>query len=233
MIRGESGTGSIKRISMRDVPGKDMYCDLEAYREIGLRLKGEDSVPFGIHFIDTGNYHYLTRIITSYINEKYELVLIDHHTDMQEPAFDGILSCGSWALEALEEDANLARLSVYGPPSVSIEAGRDIEVSLYGKKVLGKAYEKSTCSIDTPLYLSVDKDILSTNECVTNWDQGDMSLSELEDLIKKVVGTRRIIGADICGGLSGSDPKWTEEIMNLNIKSDMSLYKVIVNLMNR
>ena len=103
------------RLSMKDVEGRNMYCDDEAYAAIRERLSETESPESGIHLIDTGNYHYMSRVFTSFIDEGYDLLLADHHTDMQEASFGGLLSCGSWAREVLEKDMNLRTLTVIGP----------------------------------------------------------------------------------------------------------------------
>ena len=57
----------------------------------------------GIYFIDSGNYHYMSRIGTGRLKEPFNLLVFDNHTDMQLPAFGGLLSCGGWIASALEE----------------------------------------------------------------------------------------------------------------------------------
>ena len=46
----------------------------------------------GIHFLDSGNYHYVSKIWMEKIEEEFELLVLDHHTDMQPPMFGDILS---------------------------------------------------------------------------------------------------------------------------------------------
>ena len=46
------------RVDLSDIPGTDMYCTPEAAEEIRRRLSF--CGPDGIHFIDSGNYHYVT-----------------------------------------------------------------------------------------------------------------------------------------------------------------------------
>ena len=69
----------------------------------------------GLHFIDSGNYHYMTRLFTERIRRPYGLILIDHHPDLQPPAFGGLLSCGSWVRAALTEDPFLRQALLIGP----------------------------------------------------------------------------------------------------------------------
>ena len=50
-----------------------------------------------------------------------------------------------------------------------------------------------------PIYISVDKDVLDEKYAVTNWDQGEMSLYMLEEVLKVLVTDYDVIGIDICG----------------------------------
>ena len=220
----------IIRISMKDISGRNMYCTDEAFEEIRGRLSEIPSPESGIHFIDTGNYHYMSRIYTSFINVKYDLILFDNHTDMQQAGFGDILSCGSWAREALDKDENLSSLFVYGPSAFE-EGGAEYTLSAGGKEITGMTYRgKGYEEGSHPIYLSVDKDILDESYCVTNWDQGSLSLNELCGLIETAVAERSIIGADICGGISESDPGCTGDVLRENTSSDSKLYKTISKL---
>jgi len=52
------------------------------------------------------------------------------------------------------------------------------------------------------IWLTIDKDVLPESEALTNWDQGQMPLRALLDLIAGIGARRRIVGADICGEFS-------------------------------
>lgn len=52
------------------------------------------------------------------------------------------------------------------------------------------------------IWLSIDKDVLAEAEALTNWDQGEMPLAAMLDLIAAIGAQRRIVGADICGEYS-------------------------------
>ncbi|MBQ4417912.1 MAG: hypothetical protein II868_09505, partial [Butyrivibrio sp.] len=56
-----------------------------------------------------------------------------------------------------------------------------------------------------PVFLSIDKDVLATDEVCTNWDQGEMSLQMLLALVSAICENRRVIGADVCGAPAESD----------------------------
>ena len=226
-ILGLSESDDCERLSLKDISGRNMYCTDEAYDEIRKRLSEYPSPEMGIHFIDTGNYHYMSRIYTSFINEKYDLVLIDNHNDMQRAGLGDILSCGSWALDVLEKDDNLSSLYVYGP-SVYEADGENADTVISGKNVTGRVYRGKGFEEGThPVFLSVDKDVLETSECVTNWDQGNLTFEELKLLIDCCISGRKLIGADICGGISETDPGCTGDTLYENAGSDRRLTSVI------
>jgi hypothetical protein len=57
--------------------------------------------------------------------------------------------------------------------------------------------------IDTQaIWLTIDKDVLPEAEALTNWDQGQMPLHALLDLLTGIGARKRIAGADICGEFS-------------------------------
>jgi len=72
--------------------------------------------------------------------------------------------------------------------------------------------------------------VLAQSECITNWDQGTLSLEELIGLIKVLTQDKKLIGADICGGISESDPGCTGEALYENTGSDVVLCREIIKL---
>ena len=61
-------------------------------RKQSQRLINEQKIypTAGIHFIDSGNYHYMTRLWLTRMDQPFCLLVYDNHTDMQPPAFGGI-----------------------------------------------------------------------------------------------------------------------------------------------
>ena len=100
-------------IEARDICGTNCYCDDEAIAELNKRT--ENHSVAGIHFIDSGNYHYMTKLWLTKIEKPFALLVYDNHTDMQPPAFGGILSCGGWIVASLEELENLKHVILIGP----------------------------------------------------------------------------------------------------------------------
>lgn len=183
-------------IDCSDIQETDMYCSKNAYEKIWGRIE-----PYGIqgiHYIDSGNYHYISKIITDHIDEPFGLVMYDHHTDMQMPMVPEMMSCGDWAGQALSQNKNLRQLVIVGPPESDIEqtlesysgsqSGRLLTFSaedLHGDLLENKLKLIRT---DLPLYISIDKDVLGPEYTETNWSQGDMSIDGLERLLSVFLG---------------------------------------------
>lgn len=100
-------------LDVREIPGTNCYCDDEAKTQILEKL--EEFSAGGIYFIDSGNYHYMSRIGIERVKEPFRLLVFDNHTDMQLPAFGGLLSCGGWIASAIEEAENLVEVWLVGP----------------------------------------------------------------------------------------------------------------------
>ena len=168
--------------------GCSCYCDEEA---AGILRKEIRELPAeGIHFLDSGNYHYMSLFWLEKIDRPFRLVLFDNHTDMQPPAFGGLLSCGGWAAEALETVPALKEVILVGPDEEAFSQTdaklREKVRFLSGEKLAGLSKEEITGFFseipgDLPLYLSVDKDVLCPEDAVTAWSQGDMKLKELTE----------------------------------------------------
>lgn len=192
-------------INCRDISGVNGYCSDDAQEEIRKRIWDYDYR--GIHFLDSGNYHYLSKFWLEKIEEPYSLIVFDHHTDMQESAFFGMLSCGSWIKEVLEEHPYIQEVCVVGPPKAAIEQCEPNLVSrvvfLTREELEAGTLEKWHAFLENgkelPVYLSIDKDVLCLEDARTNWDQGEMKLEEMEKMIKQVFQKRNVLGADICG----------------------------------
>lgn len=79
------GKTRVHWIDCQQIQGTNCYCDEEA--ETLLRQKIAPFPAEAIHFIDSGNYHYMTKLWTEKLREPFVLVVADHHPDMQPPLF--------------------------------------------------------------------------------------------------------------------------------------------------
>jgi len=79
----------------------------------------------------------VTKIMTDWISEPFSLILFDHHTDMQPPMIDGMISCGDWARSVLLTNPNLQQLILIGPKKADIQAVfSDKQLKAREKKIL-------------------------------------------------------------------------------------------------
>ena len=196
--RQDKGSSFCAAYDLTKVPGTNCMCDDAARSEIE-RIITENKIPIkGLHFIDSGNYHYMSAILTSFVREPFSLVVLDHHPDMQPPMFGDILSCGGWVLDVMEKNEYIRDIHVIG-------ADRDLISQLDEKDRKRALFYDSDRALDVidriehPVYLSIDKDVLMRRDLITNWDQGDMSIDELLGFAERLKERHEIIGIDICG----------------------------------
>lgn len=197
-----------KWLDCTDLNGTDCYCDEEAAARLKSRMAGYE--PDGIHFIDSGNYHYVSKFWTDKIRQPFSLVVFDHHPDMQPSLFDEMISCGSWVKTVLDTNPFLRKVLVVGAAENLIHAVPAEylpRVKFYSDVTLSheEGWKKFASEhVKEPVYISVDKDVLNTDAAVTNWDQGVFSLNELEHLLAVIFRSEKVIGVDVCGECSMS-----------------------------
>ena len=96
------------------------YCSRRSADIIRAALKPYG--PGGLHWLDSGDFHYVSLFVQELIAEPYSLVLFDHHPDDQAGAFgQELLSCGSWVSEA-------RRLKNWRPEAGSVYISIDKDV---------------------------------------------------------------------------------------------------------
>ncbi len=168
--------------------GTCCYCSEESAARIRAEIAG---LPLkALHLIGTGDYHYISLFWLERITEPFDLVLIDHHPDDQSPAFGAeLLSCGSWVANA----RNLPNLRS-------------------SRHIADFAGLAQLPSDGFPVYLSIDLDVLSEEYARTDWDQGNLTLMELEKIILSTAANHPILGADLCGGLTPEKGAQDEDI---------------------
>ena len=190
-------------IDCSDICGADCFCDSEAAQKICQRIK--DLSPHGLHFIDSGNYHYISKFFTDKIHEAFSLVVFDHHPDMQPPLFEQILTCGDWVKSVLDNNIFIKKIVLVGtsdklianiPNKYSHRIVCFPESKLHDRQAWQRFYN---FHFSNPIYVSIDKDVLSPTDEATNWDQGKATLPELKRLVVSLLQHNRLIGVDICG----------------------------------
>lgn len=186
-------------IECSEISGTECYCDDMAQELLRKRISEHDVSVKSLHYIDNGNYHYLTKIMLEHMDEPFNLLVIDNHPDMQSPLFGPILSCGSWVKDMLSDNKYINRVCLYGVKEELITE----EIVHTDRVTVAKSQNDIVDALEAqiPLYISIDKDALDKKDYITNWDQGSMRIEELESLLRNLAGSYNICGADICGGM--------------------------------
>ena len=205
-------------VDLSDVTGTSCYCDEQAAGTISRRISG---FPLqGIRLIDSGNYHYMSALWMRRQTDPFDLMVFDNHTDMQEPAFGRILSCGGWIAWALETQPALRRVFLAGPSAEDFQLLparlRERTVFLSKEALKEERGPEPLSFFDrlepcVPLYLSIDKDILCQEDAITGWTQGDLRLEELMRLLGWLRKIRHrdsipLLGVDVCGEAPEDQP---------------------------
>lgn len=201
--------------------GTNGFCDDAAADEIRRRIA--DFPARGLHFLDNGNYHYLTRFWCEKITEDFALVVYDHHVDLRKPVFPGLMSCGSWIRDVLLRNSHCRAVLIIGPERAQADiierelqslvvddqsprSSAPVRVSCFTEDDIldGRAARELPHILDElrlPVYISIDKDVLSRKVLRTNWDQGIMTEAELHRELSRFTTDPQIhiLGADICG----------------------------------
>ncbi|MDY6386141.1 MAG: arginase family protein [Fibrobacter sp.] len=262
--KAASTDGEIRWFDCTRIDGTDCYCDDEAKAILRKQIEfsktpalrqaqGPSSISTpGIHFFDNGNYHYMSKLWTDSIREPFDLVVFDHHPDMQPPRFEGILSCGGWIKEVLDHNKFVQNVTVIGVADHLVEEIREDLSQANAAEILDRVTfiresELTAVSLEgrspdrvhltshsTPVYISIDKDALNTQEAATNWDQGSLTFEQLAETLQTLAQNRKILGIDICGerarDMGFEDTAAADALNNaLNEK----LYNLITTLVER
>ncbi len=188
--------------------GACCYCDGQARKAILESLPAQ--LP-PVRWLDSGDYHYLTHLLALQEKEPFHLVLIDHHPDNQPPAFEGVLSCGSWVKAAEEQNPQLKSVFTIGPEGCPADVADAWIDRRKGERV----------------YISLDKDVMAPRYARTDWTQGTHSLDEVKRILGKLLGGRVEVAAiDICGELSPSKGAGPEDL-KINRETNIQLQTFI------
>lgn len=201
--------------------GTTGFCDDAAADEIRRCIA--DFPARGIHFLDNGNFHYLTRFWCEKITENFVLVVYDHHVDLRKPVFPGLMSCGSWIRDVLLRNSHCRAVLIIGPERAQADIIERELQSLVAEDqpprssaparlycfteddiLDGRAARELPHLLDAlhlPVYISIDKDVLSRKVLRTNWDQGIMTEAEFRRELDRFTMDPdiHILGVDICG----------------------------------
>ncbi|MBO4829753.1 MAG: arginase family protein [Fibrobacter sp.] len=253
----------VRWLDCTKIVGTDCYCDDDAIKEINklidnaesnskcecdsiIENRGNSTSAPDIHFFDNGNYHYMSKLWTDRVQEPFTLIVFDHHPDMQPPRFGGILSCGGWVKEVLDNNKFIQNAIIIGVKNELVETIREElsqsgESSILDKVAFIRESELSILSslicndfvnvLSSNLYISIDKDALSPSYAATNWDQGSLTLDTLKNCITALTTNRKILGIDICGeralDFEGNEYYTVQEADTLNSELNRELVEFL------
>jgi arginase family enzyme len=162
------------------------------------------------------------------LHTQIQVVVFDNHPDNMRYPFG--IHCGSWVWHVSRlpfvarvhvvgiTSTDVERGHFWENHLAPLRSGNVIywcvQRNLRALRFLGVTHSRSFSSIaglleqleaelartSEPVYLSIDKDVLSPEVVQTNWDQGVMRLEEMTDAIKMLQG--RVIGSDVVGEVS-------------------------------
>lgn len=184
--------------------------------------------------MDGGNFHYVSYIFLKTLLKPYDLVVIDHHTDLLPPRFEGILSCGNWIRRALSENQMLKNVFVIGVSDHlkdTVDDEYKDRVTLYDEsEILEEGWiDDLKGKIRNPVYLSIDKDAFTTCEVITDWDQGSLTIARFHEIWNAVQKEVPVISTDICGeynSISGGIFR-VEESDRINSRANERLLNIL------
>ena len=203
----ENAAGT-EELNLNGLEGTCCYCDGDAQAEILRRLP--EKLPL-VRWLDSGDYHYLSCLLASREKEPFHLVLLDNHPDNQDPAFDGVLSCGGWVKTLKERQPLLKSVLTIGPEGCP-QALEDAWIEeRRGERV----------------YVSLDKDVMDRPWARTDWSQGTHTLEEVKGWLGRLLdGRLELVALDICGELSPGKGA-TPEDLRINRETNIELYRFI------
>jgi len=196
----------------------------EFYGEFTSRL-----APFTLY--GSGDFHYLSALWLRRVGEPVVLVSFDNHPDwdIRPPKW----GCGGWINRTLEL-AHVQHIAIWGCGNFecwwphNIFANRNAEREgrleihpwaddrpMKDRQRRGailrenwrESFERFSANLGgANVYVTIDLDCLRAEDVVTNWENGQFTIGDLEWSLGKLREQSRIIGGDICGAYS--EPKY-------------------------
>ncbi len=217
--QGISDHFEVKWISLRMLRDElQFYAKKSAMKEF-KRIIGTQMTENPVCWLlGSGDFHHLTLAFLEELKEPFVFVVFDNHTDcsFMPPKYH----CGNWLYHVaqltlckqiihigategygiIERQTGLSKLvnngKIVALPGWNLSVAHYIETAWL---VTGREEVK-----DLPLYISIDKDVLSQSEALCDWDNGQMSRIQLYEIVQKIIQHKPLLGADICGELSGN-----------------------------
>ena len=205
-------------------------CRVATLRQVRDRLPaGAPGDDAAVTFLGSGDFHHVSYLLVQALQtlrSPVRVVVFDNHPDNARYPFG--IHCGSW-ISHVARLPFVSRVDVAGICSADVEgfhafenhvgllrSGRVnywcVRRNLRLLNALGartcRSFDSTDSMLDAllkdaiadPVYLSIDKDVLSGEVVQTNWDQGAMRLEELSSAIRTL--RPAVVAADITGDVS-------------------------------
>ncbi|RHK46507.1 hypothetical protein DW064_13095 [Segatella copri] len=83
--------------------------------------------------------------------------------------------------------------------------------------------------IHEPVYISIDKDVLRKQDAITDWSNGDMTLMQLQAVLRIIYAHEKVIGIDITGECSATLDYFSElKDAEINNEANEELLRMIL-----
>jgi arginase family enzyme len=205
-------------------------CSLRRWRALRAQLAREMPAQHGTVLLGSGDLHHLSHLlIERCAAPQFDVLVFDNHPDNMRFPFGihcgswvrhaarlpqvrridvvGICSADIGAGHAWENywrpllSGKLHYWSVGVDMRWAQRFGLAAQMHAFADQAaLLAAFGAHLQATSTPVYLSIDKDVLAPEVAHTNWDQGSMQLEQMEALIALLAG--RVVGSDITGDIS-------------------------------
>jgi len=181
-----------------------------------------------VTFMGSGDFHHVSALLIGMLaeanREPLTVIHFDNHPDWVH--FKGGMHCGSWVNRALDLP-QVEKVITIGVCShdlkwpqfkhANLKAWRDGKIILFPwhspserfrqhdiEAVGEDDFLESLASLITTrnVYITIDKDVLSHRDAITNWDQGKMPLARLLGIVGSVLERHHAIGIDVTGDYS-------------------------------
>ena len=208
---------SVKRIDFKPIEDK-VAKQVKTYKVANTIHKAiyDNEADFKLSFYGSGDFHHFTLFMLQHYKDPFYLVMFDHHYDVGSFRWrhkDHIeYHFGSWLYTAIQMKTCLGVLLV-GPPEHWLTSRlqhipylkNNFNLKVIGEKVTNKLdlYNSLVDEIpkDCNIYITIDKDVLTEDDLITDWDAGSLTIKELFKMLQVLTDkcTDRIVGVDICG----------------------------------
>lgn len=188
-----------------------------------------------IFFLGNGDFHHISYLlIKNILKEPFQVIVFDNHPDNMIFPFGihcgswvyhasklpnvlntsvfGIASADIKGINIIQNHYSAiktGRVKYYClspvPKLTKFLSSYKIEEKISSKNHISEILKKHVQSINAPVYLSIDKDVLSKESLKTTWDQGELSENDLLQCVREILPY--VFAVDIVGDISSHDFK--------------------------